>query len=435
VSLALVLALCACTPANTTLLQASGAIEAVQVRIFAETSGRVKHIQAEKGQFIQAGAPLLTLEDELLQARLHQAQAAVDGAQAAVKIANTQLANVRIQKDQTVQGAQLNDPLKTSVLWKTDKPGEIKLPTWYFEKTEQLDALQANIQSARQQLETNQTNLTNIQKDISKKDFLNAEKRLAAAQAAYVEAQKVSDQANQAQQNSELRESAQQQLDTAKAELDSARSNYDGMITSNAAKDILKARADLATSQALLDAYLETWNKLQSGDDSLLVRGVNGAVSLAQDNVAQAEANLAQAQAALEVLTVQAGKLLINAPVGGVLLSQSVEVGEVVSPGQTLLELGKLETLKLKVYIPENRYGQVSLGQAVTVTIDSFPNQSFEGQVLSIADKAEFTPRNVQTSDGRTTTVYAVEIQLLNPEGLLKPGMPADVIFQPGNLK
>jgi HlyD family secretion protein len=50
--------------------------------------------------------------------------------------------------------------------------------------------------------------------------------------------------------------------------------------------------------------------------------------------------------------------------------------------------------------------------------------------VSRIADKAEFTPRNVQTEEGRSTTVFAVELALSNPGGLLKPGMPADVTFR-----
>ena len=63
------------------------------------------------------------------------------------------------------------------------------------------------------------------------------------------------------------------------------------------------------------------------------------------------------------------------------------------------------------------------------VTVDSFPGQVFQGTVQHIADRAEFTPRNVQTPAGRRTTVFAVKLAVDNPEGKLKPGMPADVVF------
>ncbi|RLD07142.1 MAG: hypothetical protein DRI56_07015 [Chloroflexota bacterium] len=70
----------------------------------------------------------------------------------------------------------------------------------------------------------------------------------------------------------------------------------------------------------------------------------------------------------------------------------------------------------------------MKLGQEVAITVDSFPGEEFIGSVIHISEQAEFTPRNVQTVDSRKSTVYAVEIQVSNPEGKLKPGMPADAV-------
>jgi HlyD family secretion protein len=61
--------------------------------------------------------------------------------------------------------------------------------------------------------------------------------------------------------------------------------------------------------------------------------------------------------------------------------------------------------------------------------VDSFPGMQFNAQVTYIADQAEFTPRNVQTAEGRSATVFAIKLTVADPEGRLKPGMPADVIF------
>ena len=63
------------------------------------------------------------------------------------------------------------------------------------------------------------------------------------------------------------------------------------------------------------------------------------------------------------------------------------------------------------------------------MTVDSFPGQTFAATVTNIADQAEFTPRNVQTVEGRSATVYAVKLKVSDPEGKLKLGMPADVVF------
>ena len=90
-----------------------------------------------------------------------------------------------------------------------------------------------------------------------------------------------------------------------------------------------------------------------------------------------------------------------------------------------------LEELTLKIYVPENRYGRIALRQTYPVTVDLFPGETFQGTVRYIADQAEFTPRNVQTTDSRQTTVYAVKLDLEPTGGKLKPGMPADVHLDP----
>jgi hypothetical protein len=63
------------------------------------------------------------------------------------------------------------------------------------------------------------------------------------------------------------------------------------------------------------------------------------------------------------------------------------------------------------------------------LTSDSFPGETFTATIIHIADQAEFTPRNVQTIEGRTSTVFAIKLQVQDPGRKLKPGMPADVVF------
>jgi hypothetical protein len=93
------------------------------------------------------------------------------------------------------------------------------------------------------------------------------------------------------------------------------------------------------------------------------------------------------------------------------------------------MTIGSLDPVRLTVYISEADIGRVRLGQAAEVTVDSFPGRVFQGTVTFIAQKAEFTPRNVQTRDERATTVFAVRIELPNADYALKPGMPADVVL------
>ncbi|HEX2981830.1 MAG TPA: efflux RND transporter periplasmic adaptor subunit, partial [Anaerolineaceae bacterium] len=153
-------------------------------------------------------------------------------------------------------------------------------------------------------------------------------------------------------------------------------------------------------------------------------------VNQAEAGVAQAEAGLAQAKSALAIISLQIEKASVKAPVDGVVLTKDLQVGEIVAPGGLVMSIGQLDDVDLTVYVAEADYGEIKLDQTVSVRVDSFPGQSFKGKVSAIANEAEFTPRNVQTVDGRKTTVYAVKIGVSNPDRALKPGMPADVTFE-----
>ncbi len=123
-------------------------------------------------------------------------------------------------------------------------------------------------------------------------------------------------------------------------------------------------------------------------------------------------------------------KLAVRSASEGVVLNRSVEPGETVTPGSVVMTIGQLDSLTLTVYLPEDRYGQVHLGDTAQIMVDLFPGVAFSGTVSQIADQAEFTPRNVQTEEGRRTTVFAVQLQVSDTQNRLKPGMPADVVFE-----
>jgi multidrug resistance efflux pump len=151
-----------------------------------------------------------------------------------------------------------------------------------------------------------------------------------------------------------------------------------------------------------------------------------------KEEIDMAEAQVEQAQAALDALVVLRSKQTIVAPVGGIVLEVSIHQGELAAPGSTLLTLGDLDEVTLTVYVPENRLGQVNIGQEVEVSVDSFPGRTFIGTVVAIADEAEFTPRNVQTQEERVNMVFAVEVSIPNPateDHPLKPGLPADAVI------
>jgi HlyD family secretion protein len=118
-----------------------------------------------------------------------------------------------------------------------------------------------------------------------------------------------------------------------------------------------------------------------------------------------------------------------KSPLDGVFLERLVEPGGLAPAGSTLVVVADLDALTLKVYGPEDRYGRVSVGDSHPVFVDSFPGETFRATVSHVADQALFTPRNLQTPEGRKSTVFAVTLDLAPSGGKLKPGMPADVNF------
>jgi HlyD family secretion protein len=141
------------------------------------------------------------------------------------------------------------------------------------------------------------------------------------------------------------------------------------------------------------------------------------------------ENEIAVVEAQPKVLEANPGKFTLISPVNGVVLNQTLRVGELAAPAATILNTADLSGLMLTVYVPVDRLGEVLLDQEVQVVVDSFPGRVFAGQVSSISNSPEFVPRNVATKEERLNTVYAVEIELGTKSGLLKPGMPADATF------
>ena len=147
------------------------------------------------------------------------------------------------------------------------------------------------------------------------------------------------------------------------------------------------------------------------------------------EQIAAAESQVEMARAALEALEIQKGKFTLEAPISGLVLERPVQMGEVALPGAPLLTLANLDRVTLTIYVPEDQLGQVQLGQPVSVTVDAYPDRTFQGEVVFISSQAEFTPKNVQTREERVNMVFAVKVRLPNPDHALKPGMPADAVL------
>jgi HlyD family secretion protein len=116
----------------------------------------------------------------------------------------------------------------------------------------------------------------------------------------------------------------------------------------------------------------------------------------------------------------------VRAPADGIVTEKLVEEGELAAPGSGLFVITDLDTVKLTIYVPETDLGNIRLGEKARISIDSSPGAAYAGAVTYISPIAEFTPHDIQTRDERVKLVYAVKIEIPNPDGVFKPGMPAD---------
>ena len=410
-------------------LSASGRITAQEVKVSAEVGGIVQEIDVMEGQSVEARELLFRIDDSLLQAQRNQAVAVVEVAEASLDTAKAGLVGAHTQHQLAVQGMRQQERVSRTNAWRIPALEEFRLPNWYFHKSEQITAAEAEVQGAMDALDTKVENLEKVLQNAGIEDLVNAENQLNKARVTYVIAKGTLDQAKEAEDNDEMEDAARKEFNTAIVDLEAAQHEYLRILSSSDAEEVMDARAHVAVAQARLDNAQDIFDSLLSGEDSLQVVATQAQVAQAEAAVAQAQANLDQAEAALQVIDTQLEKYTVYAPAAGVVLTLNIEVGEIVTPGSTALVTGNLDPVKLTVYIPEDRYGGVYLGQEVEVSVDSFPEEKFIGKVTRISDKAEFTPRNVQTVEGRRSTVYGVDIVVPNPDQKLKPGMPADVTF------
>ncbi|MEK7686216.1 MAG: efflux RND transporter periplasmic adaptor subunit [Verrucomicrobiota bacterium] len=139
---------------------------------------------------------------------------------------------------------------------------------------------------------------------------------------------------------------------------------------------------------------------------------------------------IAQVKAQLAEIETRRSELRIVAPTNSILEVLHVKVGDVLAPNRAVATLLLPDHLWVRVYAPEPWLGFIKLGQAVKVRVDSFPEREFQGQVEQINRTAEFTPRNVQTVEERIKQVIGVKVRLPAPEGLLRAGMAAEVVFR-----
>ena len=144
------------------------------------------------------------------------------------------------------------------------------------------------------------------------------------------------------------------------------------------------------------------------------------------EQIEAARGQRAQALSALAMAEARLKEATVISPIDGVVLRRNLEVGETANPGVSILTLMNPREIWVRAYVPEEEVARIKIGEAARVKVDAYPARVFGGRVSEIAAEAEFTFKNVQIRKERVNLVFRIKIMLDNPEGVLKPGMPAD---------
>lgn len=173
------------------------------------------------------------------------------------------------------------------------------------------------------------------------------------------------------------------------------------------------AEAAYQEAQARLNSAREQLNLLEAGFRS--------------EDIAQAKAELARAQAAQDISTLHVRDTILKAPADGVILTRAQEPGAILQAGATVFTLSLQKPVWVRTYIQEPDLGKIHPGMNVSVYSDSAPGKAYSGRVGYVSPRAEFTPKNVETTELRTSLVYRLRIVVENPDEVLRQGMPVTV--------
>ena len=281
---------------------------------------------------------------------------------------------------------------------------------------------EARVQWSRQQIGVLQASLNQTRMSVSQAR-LDAEGRVsqataqvAAAEAALAEAKAVYEQA---------RFDKERYSALARKGVVSTRESEQSITTAEAQEAVLMAaqkqveatRGNLMAARAYLD------NPAIRASEAA---AIEQQIAQAQSDILSAQADAERARAQLREAEANREDLKIVAPFDGTVATRAAEPGEVVSAGTPIMKIVNLDQVHLRAFIPEGEIGRVRVGQSARVYLDSNPGNALEAVVARVDPEASFTPENTYFRDDRVKQVVGVKLQIINPQGFAKPGMPAD---------
>lgn len=370
------------TRPNPDFLFLSGRLEGYETDIAPKYGGKVTYIVGREGRAVHINELLVKIDDSELRAQLKAAEA-----------------NLAVSKQQEKQAA-----LQINIIKNQISQAQLNVTQSTGESQGTITQSQSNLASAQTQLLQAQEQLTQAQSEL----------RLATL--------------TYNRYRNLLRNGA-----VPRQEFDRAQNNFNIAITN---EQIRREGLDVAKSQIAAAGGALIQAQTTSLNPAIRRSQVNSQQTQLKQAYSQLEAsksNIKKAQADKQLILAQIAYLNIKSPINGIIIARSAESGEIVSTGRTILTILDFNTVYLRGYIPEGSIGLINIGKKASVYLDSAPKTPIPAWVSEIDAEATFTPENIYFRDDRVKQVFGVKLNLYNPKGYAKPGMPADAEIYIGN--
>lgn len=355
--------------APTDRILVSGNIELQQVNIAFKTAGRLVELNVDEGDKVTKGQIIARLDkDQLVQQRARE-EAALLEAEAALSASQTGLVM-------------------------------------------QTESSAADLESRRADLSTSQAHLEELKSGSRPQEIAQATSAVAAAQADYDRSKSDWERAQNLHKTDDISTS---QFDQARSRFESA----DATLQQSKQREALVKEGSRAEDIAMANAQVAKANAGIKGSQASALD-----IKRRQQDVAAKQADIAREKAQIALIDTQLNDTTAISPISGVVLVKSVDVGEVIAPGTTVVTVGDISHPWLRAYVKETDLDRVKTGTPVRVKTDS--GKIYNGKITFISSEAEFTPKQIQTTEERVKLVYRVKIDVDNPGGELKSNMPAD---------
>ena len=274
--------------------------------------------------------------------------------------------------------------------------------------------LEGDLELRRADIRQAQANLDNLLAGSRPQEIQQAEAGLADSRTQHAQAKQDWERAQKLFANDDISASQRDQFQTkfnSTAEMLRQAEQKLSLVKEGPRKEeIVAARAAVSRAQAAIK--MSEANRIE--------------VTRRQEELSTRRAELDRAKASLAVTQTQLDDTSVYSPIDGVVMVKSAELGEVLAAGTTVVTIGDIEHPWLRGYVKETDLGRVKLGQKVKMSTDSYKDRSYWGRISFIASEAEFTPKQIQTTEERVKLVYRIKIEVDNQNQELKSNMPVD---------